>query len=583
MTDVRDDQDAALRRARFAEALGRITDLETKNRCERNLIDFISYAWPIVDPATPFLRGYPVEAICDHLQAVSDGYIQRLLINVSPGSTKSTCLYMWTAWEWGPLNRPFYRYICASYAAHLSERDNIRCRHVVSHDRFRRLWGDRFDPDLASQGKQKFANNKTGWRLATSVGGISIGERGDRFMIDDPNSIDAESEIVRRATNMWFTEVVPTRLNDYEKSAIILIQQRLHEEDCTGVALAKEMGFTHLNIPLEYEPRIYVNAFVPTEQGDTKIKTFFDDDAANIPEEDVFWSDWRTEPGENAWPERYPPWKVLELKRDQGPIAFAGQFQQRPVPRGGAIVGRDQWQLWEQEKYPDLDYIVAGLDTAYTDDEMSGNDPSALTVWGIFRHTRRNRYGVLEVQPCVILLHAWQRYLKFHDLVEVVLHSCTRPSSRLRGNNLWAAIAEVEEQMKADPRFPVDRLLVENSAVGKPVGAELERIYGVNHPFGIELITTPPKSKVSRLWAVEHLFDRGMIYAPNKRFADEVIDQMSLFPLGKHDDLVDSATMTLAWLRDMNFMVTKEEEAADAAELTRYENVRRKLTPLYPA
>jgi predicted phage terminase large subunit-like protein len=576
---VRDFETDGEKRARFAEALARITDIDTKARCEESLIEFVEYCWPIVDPATPFLRSYVVESICDHLEAVANGYIKRLLINVSPGSTKSTCLYMFSAWEWGPRNCPWTRYICASYSEHLSERDNVRCRHVVSNERFRRLWGDRFEPDLSSQGKKKFSNNKTGWRFATSVGGVSIGERGDRFLIDDPNSIDAESEVVRKNTNLWFTEVVPSRLNNLEKSAIILIQQRLHEEDCTGVALSKEMGFTHLCIPLEYEPRLYVNGFTVTEQGDRRIKTFLDDDAAQIPEEYVFWRDWRTEAGENAWPERYPPHIIEGLKRDQGPIAFAGQYQQRVVPRGGAIVGRHMWRVWEQDKYPDdLEYIVAGLDTAYTDLELSGNDPSALTIWGVYRKvdpiTGKN-------VPIIILLYAWARWLKFHDLVEVALNTCTRPSLKLRGNDLWAAIADVQEQMRGDPRFPIDRLLIENSAVGRPAALELERIYGVNAPFGVELITTPPKSKVARLWAVEHLFDRGQIFAPNKHFADQVIDQMAVFPFGAHDDLVDSATMCLAWLRDQGFLITREERLIEEEAAVDYR--RHRLPALYPA
>lgn len=557
MSLVGPEEDAD-KRARFAEALARITDIEIKERCEASLIEFIEYAWPIVDPATPFLRGYPVEAICDHLQAVSDGYIKRLLINVSPGSTKSTCLYMWSAWEWGPLNRPWYRYVCASYAAHLSERDNVRCRHVVTHERYRRLWGSVFEPDLSTQGKTKFANDKTGWRLATSVGGISIGERGDRFMIDDPNSIDAESEIVRKNTNLWFTEVVPSRLNNLKESAIILIQQRLHEEDCTGVALEKEMGFTHLMIPLEYEPRVYVNAFVKTQEGDVRIKTFLDEDAAAIPEKFVFWSDWRSEAGENAWPERYPPNIVEALKRDQGPIAFAGQYQQRVVPRGGAIIGRDMWKLWEQDRYPELEYIVAGLDTAYTDQHLSRNDPSAMTVWGLFRQ---------ESGPKVILLYAWSRYLAFHDLAEVVLDTCTRDKRNVSG-----------------PRWPVDRLLIENSAVGRPAAMELERIYSVNPAFGVELIDHKgrgaERGKVSRVWAIEHLFTSGMVYAPNKRFADDVIDQMAIFPFGAHDDLVDSAVMVLTWFRNMNFMLTREEEHVSYEGLVKYQ---KKPAPLYPA
>src|SRR5262249_33742155 len=151
-------------------------------------------------------------------------HIRRLLINVPPGFTKSTLVgVMWPAWEWGPRDMPATRYICASYSEHLSVRDNMRCKNIVMSDRYQSLWKDRFAiaPDLMS--KIKFGNTKTGWKLATSVGGVGVGERADRFIIDDPhNTMDMESEAARETTKMWFTEVVPDRLNNQETSAIVV-------------------------------------------------------------------------------------------------------------------------------------------------------------------------------------------------------------------------------------------------------------------------------------------------------------------------------------------------------------------------
>ncbi len=99
---------------------------------EGNLIDFVKYVWPIVEPAIPFIEGWPLSAIAEHLQAVTRGEIRRLLINVPPGFSKSLLTdVFWPAWEWGPQNHPSYRYVCASYSNHLTERDNMRCRNVV--------------------------------------------------------------------------------------------------------------------------------------------------------------------------------------------------------------------------------------------------------------------------------------------------------------------------------------------------------------------------------------------------------------------------------------------------------------------
>jgi len=116
---------------------------------------------------------------------------------------------------------------------------------------------------------------------------------------------------------LFFSEVLPDRPGNLEEDAIVIIMQRLHERDVSGVALDREMGYTHVSIPMEYEPRLYVNAFTVNYQGNDVIKTFFDDQAAAIPEENIFWRDWRTEDGELAWPERFPP-HVVEVASADG-------------------------------------------------------------------------------------------------------------------------------------------------------------------------------------------------------------------------------------------------------------------------
>ncbi len=235
----------------IAKAAVRISKLQESQRYENSLIDFSEYVWPVVEPAIPFVKGWAIEAIAEHLEAVTFGQIRRLLINVPPGFTKSLLTdVFWPAWEWGPRNMPTLRYMCAAYSNHLTERDNMRCRNIVISDRYKRLWGNRFKISNEQFTKIKFANDRTGWKLATSVGGIGTGERADRVIIDDPNNpMEMESEAFRNTTNMWFTEVIPDRLNNPRESAIVIIQQRTHEDDVSGIALSREMGYTHLMSP----------------------------------------------------------------------------------------------------------------------------------------------------------------------------------------------------------------------------------------------------------------------------------------------------------------------------------------------
>ena len=197
---------------------------------------------------------------------------------------------------------PWLRYVCASYSNHLTERDNMRCRNIVISDLYKKMWGNRFKISNEQFTKIKFANDQTGWKLATSVGGIGVGERGDRFIIDDPNNtMDVESEQVRFTTNMWFTEVVPTRMNNPEESSIVIIQQRLHEDDVSGTALSRDMGYTHLMIPMEHDTSRHCVTVVGIDELN----------------QDVKWEDPRIEDYELAWPDRFTQKVCDDYKRDQ--------------------------------------------------------------------------------------------------------------------------------------------------------------------------------------------------------------------------------------------------------------------------
>lgn len=548
----------------------RLIALKAREKYEGSLIEFSEYIWPVVEPAIPFVRGWVLDAIAEHLEAIAFGQIRRLLINVPPGFTKSLMTdVFFPAWLWGPLNRPHMRFLCAAYSEHLTVRDNMRCRSIIVSDRYQNLWKDRFKVSTDQFTKIKFANDKTGWKLATSVGGIGTGERADIVIVDDPNNpMEMESEAVRDTTKMWFTEVLPDRLNNQALSSIIVIQQRTHEEDVSGIALTREMGYTHLMIPMRHDrTRHCVTVLGVDETG-----------------EEVKWADPREEEGELAWPERFPANVCDELERDKGPYAWVGQYQQLPSPRGGSIVKRDYWQVWNDRVFPNLEYIVASLDSAYTEKET--NDPSALTIWGVFREQnevvessdilwqpRRGQVlAPVDGRPKIILMWAWEDWLPLDELVERVVGCCIKGAK-----SRWG-----------DPSFAVDRLLIESKASGISVYQEMLRLVRGRGNLGVELFD--PKrygDKSARLHGVQHIFADGMVYAPvdpetgnDKKYATSVIDQCAMFPNGARDDLVDSTSMALRWLRDMGFALRREENALAAEEEMRYISPSSAL-PLY--
>ena len=359
----------------------------SKIDAECSLIEFIRLTWHVLEPGRTFVEGWAVEAICEHLEAVTDGKIKKLLINVPPGCMKSlTTNVFWPAWEWGPKNRPHLRYIGSSYSESLTVRDNRRTRALIRSPIYQELWGDRFQVLAEQDAKQRFDTTATGWKIATSVGGLGTGERGDRFIIDDPHNIkETESKAKRDGALQWFTEVVPTRVTDARTSAMVVIMQRVHEEDISGLILAEDLGYTHLCLPMEYEE-------------ERKCST------------SIGFSDPRTTDGELLWPGRFPKEYLEEdlkpsLRAWGGSYAEAGQLQQRPAPRGGGMFKRKDFQIVDSPPQHTV-RTVRGWDLAATKDagawtvgcKMSKDTDGRIYV----EHIRRLQGSELQVNHAMV-------------------------------------------------------------------------------------------------------------------------------------------------------------------------------------
>ncbi|MDK4701104.1 MULTISPECIES: phage terminase large subunit [unclassified Rhizobium] len=287
----------------------------------QSLSGFVREAWHVVEPSVDYVHGWHIDAICQHLEAVTSGEITRLLINVPPGTMKSLlCGVFWPAWEWGPKGKPQLRYLGASYSEHYAKRDNRRMRDLVASEWYQTLWGDRVK--LTRTGEMAFANSCMGSRQGVPFSRLT-GGRGDRVIIDDPHSVDgAESEAERLSTVRTFRESVPTRLNDPQRSAIVVVMQRLHEADVSGTILALGLGYEHLMLPMEFEP-------------ERRCRT------------SIGFADPRTEEGELLFPRRFPRAVIERDKIPLGSYAVAGQFQQRPAPRSGGLFQRSDFEIVE--------------------------------------------------------------------------------------------------------------------------------------------------------------------------------------------------------------------------------------------
>jgi len=503
------------------------------------LLRFVKHFWYVLEPNTVFVDGWILEAICDHLQAVTEGHINRLLINVPPGFMKSLLTdVFWPAWEWGSAGRPDLRYVTFSYSSSLTERDNRRFGALVTCREYQELYGAVVK--IVKLGDKMVSNRATGWKLASSVGGVGTGERGNRVILDDPHNVkEAESEIVRGETVRWFRESMSNRLNDMERDAIVIIMQRLHGDDVSGVILDKGMAYEHLMVPMEYDfDRQTTETYDPVTTS-------------------IGWYDPRYDLGEAdqingmlAWEERFPHRVVEAFKIDIGPYAWAGQYQQSPSPRGGGIFKRNWWNLWESAdgKFPIFDYVVASLDTAFTEQER--NDPSGLTVWGVFTRDGESR---------IMLVHAWRKHKEFsagrRDL-EPLLGE-TKGQWIVRTQEKWGLLEWVKHTCE---RFKVDRLLIEAKANGISAAQELSNRYG-RLDFGVQLCV-PAGSKEARAYAAQPTFSQGLVYAPARDWAEDVISEMEAFPKHKYRDLTDSATQAIIHLRASGLANTDAEARA---------------------
>src|SRR6266704_5893760 len=168
--------------------------------------------------------------------------------------------------------------------------------------------------------KTKFENDKTGYRLVVSVGSAgTTGEGGDILLIDDPHPIEQKRSDLKRETVLdWFLNTWSSRLNDEATGRMIVVGQRVHDQDVSGLILSGATGqdWVHLNLPAEYEPGSPSRTYFPSGK---------------------VWEDPRTEEGELLWEEKFPRPVIEQKKRLHGPLGFAAIYQQRPVPAGGNI------------------------------------------------------------------------------------------------------------------------------------------------------------------------------------------------------------------------------------------------------
>jgi predicted phage terminase large subunit-like protein len=330
--------------------------------CRKDFVSFVRKVFHVLHPSAIFHMNWHICAIADYLEQVRLGKIKRLIINVPPRSLKSIMSSVaFPAYVLG--HEPTKRLIVASYSADLAIKHGNDFRTVVNSAEYRPIFpGMRISAMKNTQ--SEVVTTLNGFRLAISVDGALTGRGGDIILIDDPiAALAARSQKSREHVVDWFFNTALSRLDDKQNGAIVLVMQRLHEDDLAGVLLRSSDEWTVLSLPAIAQQ----DEQIPIGHGQIH---------------------WR-HAGDVLHPERESREVLESLRAQLGPETFAAQYQQQPVAPGGAMIKRASVRRYDQ--LPGTGQIIQSWDVANKPGE--DNDYSVCTTWLI----HENRYYLMDV------------------------------------------------------------------------------------------------------------------------------------------------------------------------------------------
>jgi phage terminase large subunit-like protein len=438
-------------------------------------------------------------AICEHYQAITEGQIKRLLVEVPTGLSKSTISQvMFPPWEWGPKGLGYLRTISASYEVNNALRDNRKTRVIIESDWFQKLWPLKLTTDQNTKGY--FESEKRGFRQCCAIGAMT-GKRGDRVNWDDPISIlNAKSTVEIARAIYIFSRVLPTRLNSQVDSSISIMMQRVAKNDVASAA--REQGYECLMLPMEFE---------------LKRKCYTS----------IGFEDPRKEEGELLFPERFPRESVEQLKIALGSDGYASQMQQRPNPEGGGIIKSKWFGLYET--LPEIQYREIYADTAMKTGQQ--HDYSVFQCWG------KGKNGKIY-------------------LIEQIRGKWEAPDLKRKAIEFWIAMSSLDIKTHG----PLRRMCVEDKASGTGLIQSIKEegripIFPIKEE---DKRTTESRNKIkedskqkrvsrdkyTRVYSITPILEAGMVYLlKDAPYLFDFLDECESFTADDthpHDDQIDA-------------------------------------------
>ncbi len=451
-----------------------------REKAQGDFAAFVKEMWP------GFIDGRHHKVMAKKFEEIASGKIKRLIINMPPRHTKSEfASFMLPAWFLGKF--PNKKIIQCSNTAELAVGFGRKVRNLVDSEAYARIFPNvTLRSDSKAAGRWSTSGN--GEYFAIGVGGTVTGKGADLLIIDDPHS-EQEAALASGDPSVfdkvyeWYTSGPRQRLQP--GGSIVVVMTRWAKRDLTGKILQSMVD----------------------KDGETWEVINF---PAILPS------------GNPLWPEFWSLAELEALQLELPASKWNAQYQQSPTSEEGAIVKREWWKEWKEDRPPRCEFIIQSWDTAFTKSERS--DYSACTTWGVFYLNENPN------DPNVILLDAFKKRMEFPELKEKAFNHYKE----------W------------EP----DAFVVEAKASGAPLIFEL-RAMGISVS---EFTPSRGNDKMVRINSVADLFASGKVWAPATRWADELIEEMAAFPNSDHDDLVDSSTQALIRFRKGGFLRLQTDE-----------------------
>lgn len=499
--------------------------------CSRLQADFSAFAreaWPTLEPGVQLDWSWHYDLIAEYLTMVYEGSIRRLIVNISPRTAKSLLVcVIFPAWVW--TKRPTHNFACASYSAGLSTEHSVKRRTLIESPWYQSRWGDKVQLARDQNEKTKFKNTFQAQMIATSVGGTATGLGGNTLILDDgmnPKQVGSEADT--KTAHDWFDNTWRTRLNNLAEDSLIVIEQRTGERDITGHCLEADA-----QLEREGRQREWTHLAIPLEQEDVAADIRFPISGRIV----------HREPGDVLQPKRFPPSVVNALKQRR--LVYATQYQQHPSPLEGNMIKRSDIRYYgglnpdtgeADEALPiKFDLILTSADCSFKD--LSTSDYVAVGTFGV----KGSRRYVLEV-------------------VNKHLDETATETEILRQRTFWGSTV----------------VLVEDKANGPAVIKKLKRnIQGI---IAIE----PEGGKISRMFAACGEWQSNDWYVSRTAaWTEPFIEQITVFPSGKHDDMADMMTQTAIYLQKQSYQYgfTEYLKQQDAEMKKQSEKITKAPTP----